>query len=80
MSTHHHHDDHGHNGHDHGDETSPALQTLIFKQIEFDKIRTLNESETDAGRRVVKKTWQQRLDAEPKLVSDVDEQLLMFVP
>ena len=77
MSSHHHHHDHSH---DHSDETSPALQTLIYKQIEFDKIRTLNESETDAGRRVVEKTWQKRLDAEPQLASDADEQLLMFVP
>lgn len=86
MSSHHH--DHHHGGHDHGhedgghdhrDEASPALQTLIYKQIEFDKIRTLNESEADAGRRIVEKTWQNRLDTEAELVSDADEQLLMFV-
>ncbi len=88
MSSHnHHHDDHGHDhgghdhsSHDHSDENSPALQTLIYKQIEFDKVTTLNESETDAGRRVVEKTWQKRLDTDPQLVSDADEQLLMFVP
>lgn len=78
----HHHAPHGHDhgGHDHSDETSPALQSLIYKQIEFNKIRTLNESETDAGRRVIEKTWQKRLDTEPELVSDTDEQLLIFVP
>ena len=91
MSHHHHHDhnhsDHGnhghdlnHDGHDHGDETDPALQTLIWKQIDFDNIRTLNESEPDAGAKVVKKTWQQRLEVEPELVSDSDEQMMMFVP
>lgn len=84
MSSHHHdhschhgHDDHSH---DHSDETTPALQSLIWKQIDFDKIRTLNESQVDAGKNVVKKTWQQRLDADPVLSSDADEQLLMFVP
>ena len=86
-----HHHDHSHSNHDHGghdhdhshdhsDETEPALQSLIWKQIEFDKIRCLNEAETDAGRKVVEKTWQQRLEPEPELVSDADEQLIIFVP
>lgn len=82
--SHEHHDhgeghDHGHD-HDHSDETEPALQNLIWKEIEFEQIRTLNESEPDAGAKVVEKTWPQRLNAEPELVSDSDEQLLMFVP
>lgn len=88
MSHHHGHDhtghgheDHGHDHeHDHNDETNPALQTLIWKQIDFDNIRTLNESEPDAGAKIVRKTWQQRLNADPELESDADEQLLMFVP
>ncbi|KAL8929351.1 MAG: hypothetical protein Q9172_000524 [Xanthocarpia lactea] len=79
----HHHDhgdgDHGH-GHDHSDEVEPALQTLIWKQIDFESIRTLNESEPDQGAKVVEKTWPQRLNAEPMLQSDADEQLLIFVP
>ncbi|KAL8911122.1 MAG: hypothetical protein Q9171_003660 [Xanthocarpia ochracea] len=79
----HHHDredgDHGHS-HDHSDEVEPALQTLIWKQIDFESIRTLNESEPDQGAKVVEKTWPQRLNAEPMLQSDADEQLLMFVP
>ena len=83
--SHHHEDDHsghdhGDQAHDHSDETEPALQTLIWKQIDFDNIRTLNESEPDAGAKVVKKTWQQRLETDPQLESDADEQLLMFVP
>lgn len=79
----HSHDDHGDDhdhDHDHSDETEPAIQNLIWKEIEFEKIRTLNESEPDAGAKVVEKTWPQRLNAEPELVSDSDEQLLMFVP
>ncbi|KAK4692608.1 hypothetical protein P7C71_g4627, partial [Lecanoromycetidae sp. Uapishka_2] len=77
----HSHDDHGHDhGHDHSDEVEPAVQTLIWKQIDFNNIRTLNESEPNAGARIVKKAYQQRLHADPELVSDSDEQLLMFVP
>ena len=73
--------DHGHDhSHDHSDDIEPALQSLIYKQIEFDKIRTYNESEPDAGANVVKKTWQERLNPEPELTSDADEQLLMIVP
>ncbi|KAL8744908.1 MAG: hypothetical protein Q9184_007939, partial [Pyrenodesmia sp. 2 TL-2023] len=69
------------NDHDHHtDDTEPALQTLIWKQIDFENIRTLNESESDQGAKIVEKTWPQRLDAEPKLESDADEQLLMFIP
>lgn len=86
MSHSHHHEgggDHGHghdHDHDHNDETESAFQSLIWKQVEFDKVRCLNESESDAGRKVVEKTWQQRLDSQPDLVSDADEQLLLFVP
>ena len=76
----HDHSGHGHHDHDHSDDIIPALQSLIYKQIEFDKIRTYNESEPDAGANVVKKTWQERLTPEPELISDADEQLLMIVP
>ncbi|KAI4249910.1 MAG: hypothetical protein LQ352_005494 [Teloschistes flavicans] len=90
----HHHDDHGHghhhdhgaddhdhgHGHDHSDEIEPALQTLLWKQIDFEGIRTLNESETDSGAKIVEKTWPMRLDPEPYLESDADEQILMFIP
>ncbi|KAL8689306.1 MAG: hypothetical protein Q9218_004996 [Villophora microphyllina] len=82
----HHHDDHGHghhdheHGHDHSDEIQPALQTLLWKQIDFESIRTLNESESDSGAKIVEKTWPMRLDPEPCLESDADEQLLMFIP
>lgn len=86
MSDHHDHHQHGHgggdqgHGHDHSDDIEPALQTLLWKQIDFESIRTLNESESDQGAKIVEKTWPQRMNAEPKLESDADEQLLMFVP
>ena len=86
MSHSHHHDHSGHghgdhdHGHDHSDELEPALQSLLWKQIEFENIRTLNESETDSGARIVEKTWPQRMNPEPVLTSDADEQLLMMIP
>lgn len=77
--SHNHSHDHGDDGHDHTDEIEPALQTLIWKQIDFDNVRTLNESEPDAGLKVVKKTWQQRLVAQPELVSDAGKLLIRVV-
>ncbi|EFE33258.1 uncharacterized protein ARB_08010 [Trichophyton benhamiae CBS 112371] len=84
MPHHHHHGDdhgcHGEAGHDHSNDITPALQSLLYKQVDFDKIVTMNESEPKAGAAIVKKTWDQRLDEEPQLESDADEQLLMHVP
>ena len=76
--SHHHHDDYG--AHDHSDDVEPALQSLLWKQIEFEKITTRNESQSDAGAQIVEKTWVQRMNPEPLLTSDADEQLLMTVP
>jgi len=87
MSHHSHdHSGHGHDhggydhSHDHSDDIEPALQTLLWKQIEFENITTLNETEPKSGAMIVEKTWPQRLNPEPLLQSDTDEQLLMFVP
>ena len=83
--SHHDHSGHGHQGdnhaaHDHSDDLAPALQSLLYDQIDFAKITTLNETQPDAGSQVVKKTWSQRLDPIPVLTSDADEQLLMTIP
>ena len=89
MSHQHGHDHSGHDhgshdhGHDHSHDDSQAdvsAQSIIWKPIDFEGIRTLNETATDSGAQVVEKTWPQRLNSEPELVSDADEQLLMFVP
>ena len=80
---HHHHDEEhaeAHNHvHDHDDDIVPALQNLLYQQIDFARLRTLNEDESDQGRRIVQKTWAQRLDPTPELKSFADEQLLMIV-
>ncbi|KAL6703485.1 hypothetical protein ACN47E_009583 [Coniothyrium glycines] len=92
MSHHHdhahcHNDEHGHDdhgghgdGHDHTDDITPALQNILHEQIDFSKLVTLNEDESNSGRAICQKTWAQRLDPEPELKSSADEQLLMTVP
>ncbi|TKA24985.1 hypothetical protein B0A50_06083 [Salinomyces thailandicus] len=79
------HDHHGHDhsegaAHDHSDDITPALQNHVYEPIDFSAINTLNESEPRAGAKVVQKTWMERMDHEPELSSDADEQLLMHVP
>lgn len=71
----------GHNHvHDHSDDITPALQNLLYEQIDFSKLQTLNEDEASAGRKICQKTWAQRMELEPELKSDADEQILMTVP
>lgn len=75
------HGDHDHDhAHDHSDDITPALQSLLYEQVDFDAVNTLNEAEPRSGAAILQKTWAQRLEPEPQLQSDADEQLLMFVP
>ncbi|KAK4139834.1 PITH domain-containing protein [Dichotomopilus funicola] len=76
----HSHGDHSHGEHDHSDDITPALQFSLYQHIDFDGVTTLNEAEFGAGRAVVRKTWAERLSAEPELASDVDEQVIVNVP
>lgn len=73
--------DHGHgHDHDHDDDTTPALQNLLYQQIDFSKVNCLNEEEPRSGVKVLKKTWAERLEVDPELRSDADEQLLLHIP
>ncbi|KAG7285268.1 hypothetical protein NEMBOFW57_009889 [Staphylotrichum longicolle] len=72
--------DHDHGDHDHSDDITPALQFSLYQHINFDEVTALNEAAYGSGRAVVKKTWQERLAAEPEVESDVDEQLILNVP
>ncbi|KAK3321450.1 PITH domain-containing protein [Cercophora scortea] len=72
--------DHGGGAHDHSDDITPAVQFSLYQQINFDEITTFNEAEYGSGKAVCKKTWAERLSAEPELASDADEQLLMNIP
>lgn len=75
----HSHGDHGHE-HDHSDDITPALQYSLYQHINFDAVNTMNEETTGSGRAIVKKTWAERLQEQPELASDADEQILMTVP
>lgn len=77
------HDDHHHHHgdeHDHSDDITPALQFSLYQHINFDEVTTLNESSHSSGKAVVKKTWAERLEEEPELASDADEQLIINIP
>lgn len=77
----HDHGDHSHgDGHDHSHDLEPALQSNLYKQIQFDRIHTLNEAEARSGASIVQKAWTERLSDSPILESDADEQLLMHIP
>lgn len=71
---------HGDGAHDHSDDITPALQHSLYQRIDFDAITTLNEAVPASGAAVVKKTWAERMEEDPELQSDVDEQLLMRIP
>jgi hypothetical protein len=82
-----HHDHSGHDhdhshgaAHDHSDDITPALQNLLYDQIDFQQITTLNEEVSNSGRAICQKTWAERMNPEPELQSSADEQLLMTVP
>ena len=76
---HSHDHDHDHE-HDHDDDITPVLQNLLYEQIDFSAVTCLNEAESRSGAKILQKTWTQRLEAEPELQSDADEQLLLTVP
>ncbi|KAJ8062356.1 hypothetical protein OCU04_008900 [Sclerotinia nivalis] len=74
------HGGHSHEGHDHSDDITPALQYSLYQHINFDDITTLNEASSGSGKAIVKKTWDERMNEQPELESDADEQLLMHIP
>ena len=78
--SHSHDHSHNHGEHDHTDDITPALQNILYSQIDFSALRTLNEDASNSGRAICQKTWAQRLDPDPELVSSADEQLLMLIP
>jgi len=73
--------DHSHGDHHtHDDDITPAIQNLLYEQIDFSAVTCLNEAESRSGAQILQKTWPQRLDPDPELASDADEQLLLHVP
>ncbi|KAJ8101898.1 galactose-binding domain-like protein [Lipomyces tetrasporus] len=84
MSEHGHNHSHSQDNHGHGHSHSPPPETTfdsqsLYSRIYHDQIWTMNESEPNAGRNVVK-SWDERYDTEKILESDADEQLIMYIP
>jgi hypothetical protein len=71
--------DHSHD-HSHDDDVTPALQNLLYEQIDFSAVQCLNEAEPRSASKILQKTWTERNNPEPELNSDVDEQLLLHIP
>ncbi|KAA8652209.1 uncharacterized protein ATNIH1004_001113 [Aspergillus tanneri] len=59
---------------------SSLMFSLLYSQIQFDSITTLNEAAPKSGAAIVQKAWTERLNDQPELESDADEQLLMYIP
>ncbi|KAK6070545.1 hypothetical protein SCUP234_03100 [Seiridium cupressi] len=86
--SHHCHDEHSHSHggdghdheHDHSDDITPALQHSLYQHIDFDSVNTMNEATAGSGKAIIKKTWVERLQTEPELESDADEQIILNVP
>ncbi|KAI9355313.1 galactose-binding domain-like protein [Zopfochytrium polystomum] len=70
---------HGHEDHDHEDGPDRGLDQSLFKVINVDLIRTLNESVDGAGKKIFK-PWGDRFDMSKFVESDADEQLIFFIP
>ena len=45
-----------------------------------DTANKVAEAAPNSGAKIVQKTWNERLNDEPELESDADEQLLMYIP
>ena len=73
-------DGYDHSAHDHADDITPALQYSLYRHINFDDVTCMNELSSGSSKAVLKKTWAERLQQEPELESDADEQLLIYIP
>ncbi|XP_075214576.1 PITH domain-containing protein CG6153 isoform X3 [Lycorma delicatula] len=73
---------HGHGcdgDHDHDETPEMGVQYSLYSKIDVDNLECLNESEDGAGKTVFK-PWEERLNLEKYVESDVDEELLFNIP
>ncbi|XP_046545888.1 PITH domain-containing protein 1-like isoform X1 [Haliotis rubra] len=82
MSGHGHGHGHGHDcggGHDHPSESEMAAQFSLYTKIDTERVECLNETLDGSGRTIFK-PWDQRLDKDKYVESDVDEELIFNIP
>lgn len=65
-------------GHAH-DETEVGIQYNLYQKIDLDNVECLNECEEGSGATVFKR-WEDRLDRNKCVESDVDDELLFNIP
>lgn len=75
------HGHHCHGGCDHSqdDVGDPAISYGLYQKIDLERVQCFNEHEEGAGQRVFK-PWDERLDVTKFVKSDVDEELLFYIP
>lgn len=79
-----HHHNHGHNceaetaNSDH-DNMEMGIEYSLYQKIDLENLECLNESETNAGRKVFK-PFEKRLDFEDYVESDADAELIFNIP
>ena len=72
----------GHQHHDHEHDVSEeerGAQFHLFLKIDLLKLQCLNEAEEESAKNVFK-PWDERLDTNKFVESDVDEELLFNIP
>jgi hypothetical protein len=75
---HHHHHHGGHCGCGHAQEDH-ALSYSLYTKIDIENVKCYNEHVSGAGKTVFK-PWDNRLDTTMYVDSDVDEELLFYIP
>ena len=71
----------GHEHHDHEHDETPerGLQFHLYTKIDFNRLQCLNEAEEGSAKNVFK-PWDERLEPNKFVESDVDEELLFNIP
>ncbi|XP_022193636.1 PITH domain-containing protein CG6153 [Nilaparvata lugens] len=73
---------HGHScdgDHDHDDTPEMGIQYSLYSKIDLDNVECLNECDEGSGK-LIFKPWEERLNQEKFVESDVDEELLFNIP
>lgn len=68
-----------HKEHDQSLSADPAILYSLFQRIDTEKVQCLNESVDGSGKTVFK-PWEDRLDVSQFVESEVDHELLFYVP
>ncbi|CAI8040146.1 PITH domain-containing protein 1 [Geodia barretti] len=67
----------GHHHHDHGED--PAVKFSLYTKIDTERVMCWNEAEEGSGRTVFT-AWEDRMDRDEMVESDVDPELLFHIP